>query len=202
MDHPVAARSGLDSFQVLLGARVRVSQGQSSAVFCGGGLAVSLLFQQLAEQIMRFESRTFFDWRRKITAQQAHGERKVAAGAEQHGGRVAQSLALFDLNRFEVVQKSLHIVQAVVAEKKTSEVNPGAAQRLVGGDGGAIFAFRRSGVVVFRGNASGNPVRQSGIKWRNGVGLGTGLVLAAADNARSFEIELSEIGACSPVLQI
>src|SRR5208337_3043998 len=151
---------------------------------------------------MRLERRGFFDRRRKITAQQAYRKGKVAAGAQQHAGAVPQGLALFDRNRFEVMQNSLHLVQAVVAEKKTSEVDPGAAQRRIGSDGGAIFAFRRSDVMVFRGNASGNPMRHSGIEWRDGIGLGTSLVLAAADNARSFEIELGEVGASSPVLGI
>src|SRR5437899_13002520 len=75
--------SRFDALQVFLRARVAVTQREGGAVFLGGSAAVSLPFQQLPQQIVSLEGRTFLDRRGKITAEQPPRLRIAAADAQQ-----------------------------------------------------------------------------------------------------------------------
>ena len=131
-----------DPLQIFLGTRVGVRQGQRGAIFFGGSAAVSLFFQQLAQHVVRFERGRFFDREKKDNAA------ATAPPGDSRGRRAAEGWRRPARPRrgatgagFEVTQRLLHVVQAIGAEKKTGEVNPGAAQRLIGSNGGAIFAL-------------------------------------------------------------
>ena len=80
-----------DPLQVFLSAPVGVKESERCAILFGGGPAVSLFFQQLAQQIVGFEGRAFLDGRGKIAAQQANGQRSVSRSVRSR--RLAPSMS-------------------------------------------------------------------------------------------------------------
>jgi hypothetical protein len=59
--------SVLNPLQVFPGPAVVVGHRQSSTKFFGCAMAVVLFLEQLTEQVMRLERRTFFHWRFQIS---------------------------------------------------------------------------------------------------------------------------------------
>ena len=59
-DTHIDTRSIFDALQVLLSTSIGVKEGKGCAILFGGGAAISLLFQQLAQEFVRFKCRTFF----------------------------------------------------------------------------------------------------------------------------------------------
>ena len=62
-------------------------------------------------------------------------------------------------------------------------------------DGGAVFLFRDIQVLVFFRKARLDPVRAGGIHGRNLLRLGKRFIFAAAEQGRSFQVKLRQIGA-------
>src|SRR5437660_1458192 len=118
--------SMFDALQVFLCARVGVTQGEGGAVFLGGSMAVSLPFQQLAQQIVSLEGRAFLDRRGKITAEQSHRLRIAAADAQQKAGTIHERFRSIHRAGFHGTERLLHFVETVGVSEKDSQIKPGA----------------------------------------------------------------------------
>ena len=189
------SRSVFDAMQSFFGGGVGVGQGEGGAEFLGCGCAVALFFQQLSEHGVGFECGGGFHRRFQVAAQQAHGQRIVAAGAEKHAGAVHERFGTVERARGQGGEGLFHLVKAAGVTKKDSEVEPGSSAPVAGVDGSAVLALCGSRVFGAFGEACGHPVPRRGIQAGNGFGLGTGFVFAAADDGGGFEMERGEIGA-------
>jgi len=83
-ERPRREQSVLDAGEIFARAGIVMRQRQRRTKFLCRGAAIALLFEQLSEQIVGLESRTFFHGRFEITAQQADGAGKVAISTQKN----------------------------------------------------------------------------------------------------------------------
>src|SRR6185312_9609557 len=92
-----------------------------------------------------------------------------------------------------VIEGLLHGIQILAVPVIKGKIKPGMRAAVAVLNGGPIFLFGACVVFVFFGDSSSDPVGAGGINCRQGLCLACSLVLTSADNARSFQIKLSEV---------
>src|ERR1700693_327156 len=180
------------ALQSVLGLAVTVSQAQCRAIFFGGGGAVSLFFEQLAEQDVGFEDWSFLYriGRCQVSAHEADGQGIIALGAQQHAGAIDQGGRAIEGSGLHGEKGLVHVLKAVGVAIESGEIDPGTCASVAGVDGGAKFPLSCGVVFVFLGDARDHPMRHGWIERRDKRGLGAGFVFSAADDPWSFQIEL------------
>src|SRR5579863_4540610 len=133
--------------EIFLGTGVGVSELERGAVLLEGGGAVALPFEKLAQEIVNAECGRFLDRPvREIAMQQAHAERKIAAGAENHAGAIHQRGGMIDGGGFEVNKSLVHFVEPVGVAQEASQIEPPAGAGVAGGNLAAQFALGPGGI--------------------------------------------------------
>src|SRR5580692_5452618 len=145
----------VDSLQVFASAGIGVGECERGAVLFGGGVAVSLFLQRLAEKVVRFESGTFFDRRRKIVVKEAHGQGIVATSTEEKTGGVHERLGTVDRGGLHEVEGLLHFVETLGVSQKLRQVQPGLRGSVTGVDRGTVGALGGGFIFLSLGDPSG-----------------------------------------------
>ena len=70
------------------------------------------------------------------------------------------------------------------------------------GDKCPVFAFGTDGVFIFGCDSGQNPVPDGRIERHQCIGLAAGFVFASANDTRSLQIEVREIGVGFPALGV